>query len=385
MTAPARTLSMSRPLLLRVLRRRRRAPKPHRGAQACAAWASLTTLVLLAAAPTAARTEASTEVRGDKAAAASASADAAPLAADEASNLDRLRQRLAEKLGATAPEPRLNPSLMRVTTRADEGAKTSVAAPARGKRAVRPSEHPTSARASAHGGPGQGEALPPGSWSYEGARGPAHWAELDPANALCTSGRRQSPIDIRGGVAVELEPIRFDYRPSEFVVIDDGHTILARLAPGNTMAVGGRRFALRQMHFHHPAEERIDSRGFDMSLHLVHEDDEGRLAVLALLLQRGDEPQPVVQRVWNDLPLERGVEQPASQPIDPAALLPADRAYATYMGSLTTPPCSEDVLWLVMRQPLSVTQAQIDVFTHLYPMNARPLQSAAGRLIKQSR
>ena len=370
MTAPPRALSMSRPLLLRVLRRRRRAPKPHRGAQACAAWALLTTLVLLAAAPTAARTEASTEVRGDKAAAASAAADAAPLAADEASNLDRLRQRLAEKLGATAPGTGAPAGVVRVTSRS-EAAAGGEATPVRRTRA----------RAPAH------VRKPPrrGPWSYDGEGGPAFWAELDPAFALCATGRRQSPIDIRGGVAVELEPIRFDYRPSDFAVIDDGHTILARLAPGNTMAVGGRRFALRQMHFHHPAEERIDGRRFDMSLHLVHEDDEGRLAVLALLLQRGDEPQPVVQRVWNDLPLERGVEQPASQPIDPAALLPADRAYATYMGSLTTPPCSEDVLWLVMRQPLSVTQAQIDVFTHLYPMNARPLQSAAGRLIKQSR
>ncbi len=319
---------------------------------------------------------------GDAAAKAEPAARAtsqAPAAAPpgEAADLDRLRQRLAEKLGATSPAPGAQPGLVRLTTR-PEAAPAGVATPA-----VPPVRKPAVLAAQA---PLRAVAPPPrrGPWSYGGESGPAFWAELDPAFALCAKGRRQSPIDIRGGVAVDLEPIRFDYRPSAFAVFDDGHTILARIAPGNTIEVGARRFELRQLHFHHPAEERIEGRGFDMSLHLVHEDAQGRLAVLALLLQRGDEPQEMVQRVWNDLPLEKGVEQPASRPLDPAALLPAERGYATYMGSLTSPPCSEDVLWMVMRQPLSVTQAQIDVFTHLYPMNARPLQSAAGRLIKRS-
>jgi carbonic anhydrase len=138
-----------------------------------------------------------------------------------------------------------------------------------------------------------------------------------------------------------------------------------------------------QFHFHRPSEERINGRQYDMSLHLVHKDPEGRLAVVGLLLERGT-PQPVVQSVWNNLPLEKGEEQPASAALDIQNLLPADRGYYTYMGSLTTPPCSEGVLWMVMRQPVQVSQSQIDIFTRLYPMNARPVQSAAGRLIKQS-
>jgi carbonic anhydrase len=315
---------------------------------------------------------------------ATTAAQQSAAAAGELANLDLLRQRLAEKLGAAAPAASAHPGVMRVTNPAEGGADADAtrASPSRSRTAARaPATLALAARA-----PGEA-ARPPqrrGPWSYGGENGPASWAELDPAFGLCASGRRQSPIDIRGGVAVDLEPIRFDYRPSGFTVVDDGHTIQARIAPGNTLSVGGRSFELQQMHFHRPAEERIDGRGFDMSLHLVHKDAEGRLAVLALLLQRGDEAQAVVQRVWNDLPLEKGLEQPASQPLDPAALLPQDRGYATYMGSLTTPPCSEDVLWMVMRQPLSVTQAQLDVFAHLYPMNARPLQSAAGRLIKRS-
>lgn len=301
-------------------------------------------------------------------AAGASSAPAAKPAPATADDLDRLRARLAEKLGATVGAPGRDAGLVRVSAPLAASAAgaaapvRTVAAPARRKLAPAAQRH----------------------WSYSGVTGPATWADLRPEFATCASGRRQSPIDIRGGIAVELEPVRFDYRHSAFSVLDNGHTVLASVAPGNTIGVGGRRFELQQLHFHRPAEERIDGRGFDMSLHLVHRDAGGRLAVVALLLERGAEAQPVVQRVWNDLPLEQGVEQPASQALDLAALLPAERGYYTYMGSLTTPPCSEDVLWLVMRQPITVTQAQIDVFAHLYPMNARPLQAAAGRLIKRS-
>ena len=130
-------------------------------------------------------------------------------------------------------------------------------------------------------------------------------------------------------------------------------------------------------------EERIDGRQFDMVAHLVHRDPEGRLAVVAVLLDRGS-AHNVVQQVWNNLPLEKGEPLAARLPLDLNELLPADRRYYTYMGSLTTPPCSEGVLWMVMQQPVSVSTEQIDVFARLYPMNARPLQQAAGRLIKQS-
>jgi carbonic anhydrase len=136
-----------------------------------------------------------------------------------------------------------------------------------------------------------------------------------------------------------------------------------------------------QFHFHKPSEERINGRNFDMVIHLVHKDAEGHLAVVAVLLQRG-ETQPQIQSVWNALPLERGSSLDSPVPIDLPALLPKDPHYLTYMGSLTTPPCTEGVLWLVMKQPVTVSQTQIDIFARLYPMNARPVQSADGRLIK---
>ena len=138
-----------------------------------------------------------------------------------------------------------------------------------------------------------------------------------------------------------------------------------------------------QFHFHRPSEERIDGKQFEMVVHLVHKDLEGRLAVVAVLLDRGA-AQPIVQSVWNNLPLEKGDEVAARATLDLNELLPPERHYFTYMGSLTTPPCSEGVLWMVMKRPVPVSAEQIGVFARLYPMNARPVQSASGRLIKES-
>jgi carbonic anhydrase len=219
-------------------------------------------------------------------------------------------------------------------------------------------------------------------WSYAGEGGPAQWGSMKPDNRMCSVGQRQSPIDIRDGIKVELEPIQFDYRPTQFRVIDNGHTVQVNLEPGNSIVIGGRRYDLVQFHFHRPSEERINSRQFDMVAHLVHKDVQGRLAVVAVLMEQGM-VNPMVQLVWNSLPLEKNTEQYAPVMLDMNRMLPEQRHYYTYMGSLTTPPCSEGVLWLVMKQPASMSPEQINIFSRLYPMNARPIQPTGGRLIKE--
>ncbi|NTV09642.1 MAG: carbonic anhydrase family protein [Zoogloea sp.] len=221
-------------------------------------------------------------------------------------------------------------------------------------------------------------------WSYDGENGPVNWGVLKPEWKLCGEGERQSPIDIHDGVKVDLEPIHFDYKPSYFRIVDNGHTIQAGFGQGNTLNVMGRTYDLVQIHFHRPSEERVNGRGFDMVAHLVHKDLDGRLAVVAVLLERG-QPNPLVQTLWNNLPLERDADYSPQVAIELEQILPADRSYYTYMGSLTTPPCSEGVLWMVMKQPVQVSAEQIAIFSRLYPMNARPVQSAKGRLIKESR
>jgi carbonic anhydrase len=294
-------------------------------------------------------------------------------AKNETEALQRLRERLAAKLGAdNAPEAK-NPGVVRVVSRSAE--EHQRAAPAR-KPAPKPAPQ-------VHAKTADGKPAPAGHWSYSGETGPRAWGGLRPDFSTCSNGSRQSPIDIRDGIAVDLEPVQFDYRAGGFSVIDNGHTVQVNVEPGNSIIARGERYDLVQFHFHRPSEERIDGRIFDMVVHLVHRDAEGRLAVVAVLLERGS-AQPIVQTVWNNLPLEKHEEAQARAVLDLNHLLPPDRGYYTYMGSLTTPPCTEGVLWMVMRQPVAVSLEQIEIFTRLYPMNARPVQQAAGRMIKQS-
>ena len=223
---------------------------------------------------------------------------------------------------------------------------------------------------------------PGNQWSYDGETGPANWGR-HPEWSRCTAGSRQSPIDLRDGMKVELEQIGFDYKPSAFSVLDDGHTVQVSLEAGNFITVQNRSFELLQFHFHHPSEERIDGKGFEMVVHLEHKDAEGKLAVVAVLLERG-RAHAMIQTVWNHLPLEKHEVITPAVVLDLNALLPNKRDYFTYMGSMTTPPCSEGVLWLVMKEPQQVATAQVEIFSRLYPMNARPLQPASGRMVKES-
>jgi carbonic anhydrase len=289
-----------------------------------------------------------------------------------------LRQRLAERLSAGRAAEGRNAAELRVSSKATRAAEEPLraAAPSERPRRAGPATKPAAAaKAAVHG------SVP--HWGYEGAAGPAAWGGLRPEFATCNQGQRQSPIDIRDGLAVDLEPVRFDYRASPFAVIDTGRTLQVNVAAGNHIDLGGRRFELRRVQFHRPAEHRIDGRSFEMTAHLIHEDEKGRQAVVAVLLEPGP-AQPAVQTVWNHIPLEKNEEFAARVSLDPSELLPADRRYYTYMGSLTTPPCSEGVQWVVMRMPVTMAPEQIELFARIYPMNARPLQASGDRRILQS-
>ena len=221
-------------------------------------------------------------------------------------------------------------------------------------------------------------------WDYEGAGGPENWSKLDPKNKVCAIGDRQSPIDIKDGIKVDLEPIKFNYRPSTFRIVDNGHTVQVEIGE-SSISLTGKTYELVQFHFHRPSEEKVNGQRFDMVAHLVHKADDGQLAVVAVLLERGTE-NAFIQTLWNNMPLEKNLPvAPPTAIIDLNTLLPAARNYYTYMGSLTTPPCSEGVLWLVMKQPVQVSPDQINIFSRLYKNNARPIQPAAGRLIKEGR
>jgi carbonic anhydrase len=221
-------------------------------------------------------------------------------------------------------------------------------------------------------------------WSYGGHGGPAKWAELDHDFATCKLGKVQSPIDIRGAKAANLPAIQFDYKPSPLKVIDNGHTIQVNYAPGSWIDVGGERYELLQFHFHKPSEEKIHGKAHAMVAHLVHQKADGKLAVVAVLLDKGG-ANPVIDTIWKNLPKEKERETSVDTLVDAAALLPRNKGYYTFQGSLTTPPCSEEVRWFVLKTPVRIAGDEIAAFGKLYPMNARPTQPLNGRTIETTR
>jgi len=220
-------------------------------------------------------------------------------------------------------------------------------------------------------------------WSYEGELGPANWSKINSDWAKCSTGNRQSPIDLRDGIKVNLEQIGFDYHPTSFSEVNNGHTISVTVGGGNFITVSNQTYELQEFHFHRPSEERINGKGTEMVIHMVHRSAEGKVAIVAVLLERG-QPHRLMQTIWDNLPLEKFDTVAPSVVIDPADALPERRDYMTYMGSLTEPPCTEGVLWLVFKQPMQASPAQMALFSRLYPLNARPVQPTAGRMIKET-
>jgi len=222
-------------------------------------------------------------------------------------------------------------------------------------------------------------------WDYGAKLGPEHWGDLKPEFSACKAGRRQSPIDIQQAQPTDLPPIQFDYHPSPLHIIDNGHTIQINYEPGSSIRVGDHSYVLKQFHFHRPSEESIHGRRYEMSLHLVHADDRGQLAVVAVLLEKGKD-NAVVHELWNDLPKQKEHEELRQEiQVKVAELLPVDRGYYTFEGSLTTPPCTENVTWLVLKQPLEVSAEEIAQFSKLYRNNARPTQPLRDRVVKETR
>jgi carbonic anhydrase len=224
-------------------------------------------------------------------------------------------------------------------------------------------------------------------WSYEGASGPEHWGDLDPDYAACKVGKEQSPIDIRNAKKAELPAIRFEYKSGPLKIINNGYTaVRVNYAPGNgnLLFVGDQRYELTQFHFHHPSEESIHGKPYDMVAHLMHESSDGKVAGVAVLLKAG-RANAVVQQLWEHMPKTPSKEELiAGVEVNPTGLLPRDTSYYTYKGSLTAPPCTEGVTWFVLRTPMDISAGQVSEFAALYPHDVRPVQPLNGRIVKES-
>lgn len=221
-------------------------------------------------------------------------------------------------------------------------------------------------------------------WSYEGETGPDQWGALSDEFALCATGSQQSPIDILAANSEALPDIQFNYHPSALTIQNNGHTIQVDYAPGSSITVDGTEYSLLQFHFHHPSEHTVEGVVYPMELHLVHADEAGHLAVVGVLLKHGIEDNAAFAPIFEHLPVEAGDPQHVDGvTVNADDLLPTERQFYTYSGSLTTPPCSEGVRWLLLTTPVSISPAQVTQFSGIFEMDARPVQALGEREIRQ--
>jgi carbonic anhydrase len=218
-------------------------------------------------------------------------------------------------------------------------------------------------------------------WSYEGDAGPSKWGDLDAASKTCAIGTQQSPVDIVGPVKAQLPALRIDWPKRADTIINNGHTIQLNFGEGNSLLLGESRYNLLQLHFHRPSEHLVGGKSFAMEAHFVHRAAEGSgLAVVGVLMTEGAANEAFA-KITTTMPAAEGPAVKADAAIDPNALLPAERSYYRYPGSLTTPPCAEIVEWLVLTTPISIAEADIASFAKVYAMNARPAQKDNRRAV----
>ncbi len=221
-------------------------------------------------------------------------------------------------------------------------------------------------------------------WDYQGKYGALAWSKLDPAYKACSQGHQQSPIDIHGAhLNKALHPIEFHYIAGQVTLQNNGHTVEVLVNPGSYIIVEGVRYNLVEYDFHHPSEESVDGKLSDMDVHLVHKSADGKLVVIAVRLSEDQGfPNATLATLWPHLPATAGATDKVTDMVNPGGLLPADRGYWTYMGSLSTPPCTEGVRWFIFEQELSISRDQLSAFAAMFRINSRPLQDPHGRRIE---
>ena len=220
-------------------------------------------------------------------------------------------------------------------------------------------------------------------WAYLGQVGPKHWSELNKKFNLCSEGKHQSPINIIPNKHIKLKELNLDYKTDAKSIIDNGHTVQINISNGSSFKIEKIEYKLKQFHFHVPSENNINGNEFPMEAHFVHATDDGQLAVVAVMFENGKE-NPILAKIWKSLPnLKVGKKHKIElSGKEIQALMPLNKDYYKFDGSLTTPPCSEHVNWHVYKTPMTVSKAQVIDFFKLYGFpNNRPIQATNKREI----
>lgn len=234
-------------------------------------------------------------------------------------------------------------------------------------------------------GPGDGRGRPEKGagenphWDYEHED---KWSETFADAYACARGTRQSPVDLKSGPLIDEPDLKTNYKAGLGRIFNNGHTVEVSAEPGSFMMLDDERFELLQAHFHDPSEHTIDGKRFAMEMHFVHRKKEGALAVLGVMIRDGAQ-NPQIARLWSAIPKETGKEHEATVAFDPNAFVPKDRVHFQYDGSLTTPPCTEGVTWLVLREAIEASQEQVAFFRAVEGENARSIQARNGRMITE--
>lgn len=215
-------------------------------------------------------------------------------------------------------------------------------------------------------------------WGYTGEIGPEHWAKLTPDNAAC-AGKNQSPVNLTGFIEAELQPIQFSYQAGGTEILNNGHTVQVNYEKGSNIKIDDIQFNLLQFHFHAPSENHINGKSYPLEAHLVHADKEGNLAVIAVMFEEGKKNSGL-ESAWSKMPEQAGDKHDLKTAADANNILPANKDYYRFNGSLTTPPCSEGVRWFVMKEAASASKEQIASFEHvMHHQNNRPIQATHSR------
>mgnify|MGYP000394346814 CR=1 FL=1 len=218
-------------------------------------------------------------------------------------------------------------------------------------------------------------------WSYSGNEGPSNWGELDKKYAMCAEGKNQSPIDITQTIATDLNPLIFNQGAAANTFVNNGHTVQANIAKGNSLIVDGSTYNLLQYHFHTPSENVINGKSYPMEMHLVHANSAGNLAVVGVMFDVAKKRNTKMMKILRALPLNAGDENSFEAGVKGYDLLPITQEYYRFNGSLTTPPCSEGVKWFVMKKPVSISDGQLKQVQDVMGTNNRPLQPKNSRAV----
>ena len=243
-------------------------------------------------------------------------------------------------------------------------------------------------------------------FGYSGEAKPENWSKISPEFRACAEGKNQSPIDVKDSVKPKLPALEFKYSTLGLNIVNNGHAVQVNYAkgsqllpdghhhapysaivhyePGSMLNHGDATFELKQFHFHSPSEHTVNGKAVPLEMHLVHADQNGNLAVVGVLMREGAKDNAALAKLWAQMPGKAGDKNKLDAKINVSTLLPKSKEYYRYNGSLTTPPCSEGVRWYVLKEPVTVSKAQIEQFSKTVGFaNNRPVQPVNARAILQ--